>query len=189
MIHEDEIVFLFKILLIGYDKAIENTWEDLKIDPIPESENIVTGVKFGVKNYAIEINGTTIGTKIFYCAFNPLSIDQNLRKSYYRGTNGVLITLRENDETSNLKESINNIIEVNKDVIPVINMVLTGNTNAFSKADLFIKNELKNSAENFSLEDLEEKTGFKSLLVNEQENIQKKELIVYQISELIKRAG
>ncbi|MHA1992613.1 MAG: hypothetical protein ACW981_14420 [Candidatus Hodarchaeales archaeon] len=189
MIQEDEIVFLFKILLIGYDKAIENTWEDLKIDPIPESENIVAGVKFGVKNYSIEINETKIGTKIFYCAFNPLSIDPKLRKSYYRGTNGVLITLRDSDDTSNLKESIYNIIEVNKDIIPVINMVLTGNTNVFSKANVFIKNELKNSAENLSLENLEQKTGFISLLVNEEEKNQKEELIVNQISELIKRVS
>lgn len=187
MIHEDEIVFLFKILLIGYDDALKNTWNDLNINDIPESDNIVKGVKFGVKNYIIPLKEKKIGTKIFYCAFNPLSVDLNLRKSYYRGTNGVLITIKNNDEISKFKEHIFSIIEVNRDVLPVINMILTGNKEIYSKTDLFIKRELKNSAEKLSLETIDQKIRYKSVLVSQNDKMQKQSFVINQISELIKR--
>ena len=79
MSNEEEIVFLFKILLIGFDDAINNTWEELKVDLIPESENILDGVKFGVKNYLITQNNKKFGTKIFYCSFNPLNKESILK--------------------------------------------------------------------------------------------------------------
>jgi hypothetical protein len=187
MLNEDEIVYLFKILLIGLDEALHDTWKELKIESIPESENIVEGVRFGVKNYLIPIENKNMGTKIFFCAFNPISINPELRKSYYRGTNGVLISVNTDYNLTNLKESIDSILEVNKDVLPIVNIAFTGTEDNLAKIDVFIKNEMESKANQLSLNQIEQKTGYKSVNVSKLKNNLYEDVVTDQVTELIKR--
>ncbi|OLS24486.1 MAG: hypothetical protein HeimC3_19160 [Candidatus Heimdallarchaeota archaeon LC_3] len=185
MIYEDEIVFLFKILVLGFDKAIDKTWKALNIEHIPESENVIPGVKFGINTYFIPINNQNLGTKIFYCSFNPNLVSQELRKSYYRGANGILISISDNDPLKEYPDILSNILEVNRDVLPVINLIFHGSSDNFSNTDSFLVNEIEKSVENLKIVD-KEKINYQSIAFENENSTEIVDLITNHLSGLIK---
>ena len=187
MINEDEIVFLFKILLLGFDDINKTTWNSLGVQAIPESENVVPGVIFGVNTYLVEVNNKRLGTKIFYCAFNPQIVPNDVRKSYVRGANGIIIAISENDEPTEYIPMIMNVLEVNKDVIPEINLVYSGSDNKFSQVSSFIQDQIVSLAEKLNINDILEKTSFHSVHLEKLNENGIKDYIVKNITNLINK--
>ena len=185
MTDEEEIVFLFKILILGFDNAIDETWKALEIETIPDSENVIPGVKFGINTYSVPINNQKYGTKIFYCSFNPIIVSEELRKSYYRGANGVLLSISASDSLSDFPNVIFNILEVNRDILPIVNLVFHGIHDNFDKTSSFFLKEITNSVEKLNILN-KEKINFGSISINNLESSEINEFIFNHLSNLIR---
>ncbi|MHA2365004.1 MAG: hypothetical protein ACXAC7_13690 [Candidatus Hodarchaeales archaeon] len=126
--------YIFKILCLALTHEIERpVWESLKISSLPQNVEIVPGVKFGIRGF--KKFDPTIYIKVFFCSFNPQSLDPNVRRAYVHGTNGIVFTLTPKKLTyDNLYPIFYDIFETNAKSLPSFTVVLINDVNYIKTA-------------------------------------------------------
>ena len=187
---DNDIIFLFKILILGFDHGIRRLWTTINPESISNDVEILKGVTFGSKIYYIQLTDRKqpIGTKIFFCSFNPATVIPMLRKSYLRGANGIVLTFSPTDTKESMTETLYDLLEINKDSLPYISLIVSGEKSLYWKNEQFIKDELYKAASRIDLQNIEQLIAYNSVYAPEDLDISKKiinDVILEQINKLV----
>lgn len=187
---DTDIVFLFKILILGFEKGIGHLWETINPESISTDTDMLKGIQFGSKTYYVPLKSQMkkIGTKIFFCSFNPAIVLPVLRKAYLRGANGIVLTFFPTDNKELMIETLYDLLETNKDSLPFISLVISGEKSLYHKNEQFVKAAIHQAASKFALPEIEKVIGYQSTYIPEGSNLSMQiinDLILEQINKLI----